>query len=375
MLEFILYLLLVLYASILAGCIYYWVRMPETIPPAGYRPSTKLSVIIPVRNEAGNIQKLLGLLEKQSYPKALVEVIVVDDHSEDDTVNLIENFQTRLQLKLVRLASFEGLQQKKAAIRKGIELAEGELLVLTDGDCQVQPEWLVNLEYTYRRTGANFISAPVCLLPGRSLFERMQVVEFASLIGTGGASIAAGKPNMCNGANIAYPKFAYEAVNGFAGNEHIASGDDEFLMHKIHRQLGKVVFLKSAAATVHTPAMQQLSQFFSQRVRWASKWRSYSSSNVQAVALVVFLINFALLVAFPLALTQFLSIKVYVQVFIGKFVIDLIFLTLVLNFFNRTKDILYVFPLQLFYIPYVVYAALAGLAGKYQWKGRKIITH
>src|SRR5213075_2078285 len=126
--------------------------------------------------------------------------------------------------------------------------------------------------------GARFISGPVKLEEGNSLFGKMQVTEFASLIGTGAASIGFGMPNMCNGANLAFEKAAFVAVNGYAGNDKIASGDDEFLMHKIHSQFpGSVCFLKNPKAIVRTNVQQSLSGFLSQRIRWASKWKFYDN--------------------------------------------------------------------------------------------------
>ena len=49
---------------------------------------TSLSVIIPVRNEAANIEALLNDISNQTYPKNAFEVIVVDDSSEDETVEI-----------------------------------------------------------------------------------------------------------------------------------------------------------------------------------------------------------------------------------------------------------------------------------------------
>src|SRR5690606_38865489 len=105
----------------------------------------------------------------------------------------------KLHLRLIRLADYEGLTQKKAAVQKGVELAGGELLVFTDGDCRVQPGWLRAFAYAFATQQPKFISGPVSFHQTHSLFERMQLVEFASLIGIGAASIQLHKPNMCNG--------------------------------------------------------------------------------------------------------------------------------------------------------------------------------
>ena len=199
------------------------------------------------------------------------------------------------------------------------------------------------------------------------------MVEFASLIGIGGASIGMGKPNMCNGANLAYTKQVFQEVNGFAGNETIASGDDEFLLHKIHKLYpDKAYFLKHKGATVYTEARKTISSFMSQRIRWASKWRAYQDAHVKLLALIVFIVNLLLFVAFFMMMGGVLPIWLFIGAIVVKFAADFLFLSRILSFLGRKKYILYMLPLQLVYIPYVVITAILGFSGRYTWKGRTI---
>ncbi|MFT2008840.1 glycosyltransferase [Pontibacter sp. 13R65] len=373
--SLLLYISLLAYGYIIVRRLIAWRQLPETNIPATYHPTTKLSVIIPVRNEEGPLQELLQDLAKQTYPAALCEVLVINDHSEDATARVVQDFidSFPFPLRLVQLADYEGLMQKKAAVRKGVELAGGELLVLTDGDCRVQPEWLALFEYAFTSRKAKFISGPVSFYQTQTLFERMQLVEFASLIGIGAASIQLQRPNMCNGANLAYTREAFEQVGGFSGNEGIASGDDEFLLHKINRQFpGSIFFLKNKQAVVHTKARKTIKSFFSQRIRWASKWKSYQEWHVQLVALSVFLVNLLLLLAIPWFMAGGVSVVALVGAYAIKFGIDFLFLRPVLIFLNKKKELVYMLPLQLVYTPYVIYTAVCGLTGRYRWKGRLI---
>lgn len=352
-----------------------WGKLPEINVPENWQPTIKLSVIIPVRNEAANILHLLQDLEKQAYPKHLFEVIIVDDHSEDETKTIVTKFAhtSTLTIKCTELNDYVNYSGKKAAVQKGIELAAGELLVFTDGDCRVQPEWLQLYAYTYQTHQPKFISGPVSFYNTYSLLERMQLVEFASLIGIGGASIGMGKPNMCNGANLAYTKQAFEEVNGFAGNEGIASGDDEFLLHKISQEHPeKVFFLKHRQAIVYTKARKTISSFLSQRIRWASKWRAYQQWHVKLLALIVFTVNLLLFVGLGMAIVGALPASVFISAIVAKFAVDFLFLSRILSFLGRKQYIWYMLPLQLVYIPYVVVTAILGLTGRYRWKGRTI---
>ncbi|HSI90294.1 MAG TPA: glycosyltransferase [Adhaeribacter sp.] len=366
--------LVIFYSVLIAVAVLGWLKLKETRLPDNYCPQNRLSVLIPVRNEALNITNLLSDLAAQHYPKQLMEVLVIDDDSEDETAQLVQDHarNSELNIRLLSLENGRG-KGKKSAIGLGLEQATGQLIVQTDGDCRVKPCWLALLEHQYQSTGAKFISGPVCLQDNDRFFGKLQVVEFASLIGTGAAAIAMGKPNMCNGANLAYEKAAFYHVGGFSGNEHLASGDDEFLMHKIWKQFpGKVSFLKNSGATVFTPAAATVRQFLGQRVRWASKWRFYKNVAPQLVALLVFSVNAGLLIGLGAWLAGKTGTIHFWILWLAKSGIDFVFLGLVLRFFRRTRFLFYSLPLQLVYAPYVVYCALAGLTGNYRWKGRNL---
>jgi len=354
-----------------------WWKLPALRVPAAFQPATPLSVIIPVRNEAENIVQLLQDLECQNYPKQLLEVIVVDDHSEDRTVELVLAYKqgSTMILSLLQLGHAADLQHKKGAVQCGVAAACGQLLVLTDGDCRVGPNWLRQYAYLFETQKPCFISAPVCFHDTGSTFERMQLVEFAGLIGIGAASIALKQPNMCNGANLAYTKEVFYKVGGFAGNEGVASGDDEFLLHKVHAHFpGRVAFLKNDEAIVYTGARKTLISFFAQRVRWAGKWKLYQRRQVQLLALLVFTVNLLLFVAFPLLLLGRMPLLVFSAAYLAKFAIDCLFLERILSFMGKRQYLKYMLPLQLVYIPYVIITAVLGLFGRYSWKGRLIRT-
>ncbi len=375
--RYLLLLSLLAYGWLILRRLAAWNRMSSTDAPHGFQPETSITIIIPVRNEAANITTLLQDLEAQQYPCHLIEVLVLDDHSEDETVALAEQFFSKftLAVKCIRLNTYVKYSGKKAAIQKGVELAQGELLVFTDGDCRVGPEWLRQYAYLYETKQPYFISGPVAFQHTHTLFERMQLVEFASLMGVGGASIELRKPNMCNGANLAYTKAVFGQVEGFSGNETVASGDDEFLLHKVSSLYPeKVAFLKSHKAIVYTMAHKRLINFMSQRVRWASKWKAYQRLDVQLVALNVFVVNLLLFTAIPLVWLGLLPVPWFVGAYVTKFGIDFLFLDRILLFLRRRRYVWYMLPLQLVYVPYVVGTALAGLFGRYRWKGRTIRT-
>jgi cellulose synthase/poly-beta-1,6-N-acetylglucosamine synthase-like glycosyltransferase len=339
-------------------------------------PSTFISVVVAVRNEEKNIAKLLEDLNAQTYPASLFEVLIIDDHSTDSTTEIVRSYISKAKFSLVCDTSGESANgsYKKKAIQAGVEKSKGTLIVTTDGDCRVGSEWLSTIENFYRQTGAKFISSPVNFFKGEGLFKEMQSVEFASLIGSGAACLNMGIPNMCNGANIAYEKKVFIEVNGFQGNEHVPSGDDEFLMHKIFRKYpDKVMFLKTEAAMVFTEAKETLSEFISQRKRWASKWGSYTYINIKVLAFFIFLYNLSLLIAGSLVIAGKYSLVLLLLQLSPKILLEALFLSDILRLSLQRLNFFLFLLMQLFYPFYIVIVALTSRLGGYSWKGRKIM--
>ncbi|MVM33651.1 glycosyltransferase [Spirosoma sp. HMF4905] len=333
-----------------------------------------ITVVIPVRNEAEHIENLLNDLNRQSYPH--FEVIVADDSSTDTTLSIIQQYaqqQASFILRPLPLTNEQTASPKKRAITQSIALAAGSLIVATDGDCRVGPHWLRAIASFYKETGARLISGPVTFTTEETIFDSLQTVEFASLIGSGACTMALGVPTMCNGANLCYVKEVFAEVGGFAGVDHLASGDDEFLMHKIStRYPDGIRFLKSADAIVRTQPHRSMRAFYNQRKRWASKWRAYKSYLPSVLAVFVFLSNAAPIVAILGWLMGFLNGNTTLVVIGLKAVSEFLFLRQILVFLQK-KSSVWIIPLtQLIYPLYVLFFGLAAQGKGYVWKDRKL---
>lgn len=334
-----------------------------------------ISVLIPVRNEETNIGPLLNDLASQSLDSSLFEILIADDDSTDNTAQIVAEKKKKLaiKVKILRLPPRESnASPKKRAITEAMKVAKGEIIVCTDGDCRVQPNWLLDISNYFEANKPVFLSSPVYFIKPdnglsflQKIWVRLQQIEFASLIVSGAVSIKTGYPNMCSGANIAYLKSAFEQVKGFEGNEHIASGDDEFLMHKMAgRFKGKIHYLKSKEVTVYTEALPDFRSFYSQRKRWAGKWSHYRSFAPKVMALFVFLSNAGLIYAFMTGNIFLTSLKL---------IPELIFLGGISLFFKSYSNLILVPFLQLIYPFYVVFFGLSSLdKSSYSWKNRKL---
>src|SRR5438552_2515384 len=146
----------------------------------------------------------------------------------------------------------------------------------------------------YEEKDPVFIAAPVILQNNSSVLQMFQALDFLVLQGITAASVYKQFHSMCNGANLAYEKKAFEEVKGFESIDHIASGDDMLLMHKIRKKFpGRLNYLKSKKVIVSTQPMKTWKEFLNQRTRWASKARFYDDKRIFFVLLLVYLFNFS----------------------------------------------------------------------------------
>jgi cellulose synthase/poly-beta-1,6-N-acetylglucosamine synthase-like glycosyltransferase len=359
-----------------------WLRIDTytTPTPTPDLPATFISVIVVARNEEENIVHLLQDIENQRYATGQYEVIIVDDHSSDRTVEVVEAFaiEASFRVRILKLADL--VQQplpdgnyKKTGIEWGVREAQGELIVTTDGDCRVGKNWLQTYGTFYASSGAKFISGPVTFFDEKSVFEKMQTVEFASLIGSGAATLAMGIPTMCNGANLAYEKAVFEEVSGYNGVSGTASGDDLFLLHKVYTKYAdKVFFLKSQEAIVSTHAKATIQEFYWQRKRWAGKWNLYKDKRVTLLAVFVFVCNASLTASLVALTCGFLPLNLFFAGLGLRFGVEFIMLASVLTFLQKPQASWWIIPLQAFYFLYVTFFGLVAQKKGYVWKERNL---
>jgi cellulose synthase/poly-beta-1,6-N-acetylglucosamine synthase-like glycosyltransferase len=362
------------YVVLIAAFCFGWVRTNSQVAASSAR--VNVAVIIAARNEEAVIPDCLRSLASQAYPSERMEVIIVNDHSEDRTAEIAESFcRERPNWKTL---SSEG-PGKKNAIATGIKNTTAELIITTDADCSMGDQWIEKITAFYEKSGAAMIAAPVAFKNERSTFEKMQSLEMMALMGSTCGSLYFNRPIMCNGANLAYQRKIYNELNGFEGIDHLASGDDVLLMYKFaDAHKGGVMFLKEPEAVVYTGAKNNISEFMLQRKRWASKGFGLLNAETKLVSIVIYL--FCFFIVLMGALSGFASIKsaIYLPflqiclILMGiKCVIDFLLLFLAASFFKKKRYLYLFLPEQFIYILYVV---LAGMPGKkkYEWKGRKI---
>lgn len=356
-----------------------WQKLPW-IGPASWKNDhfsrEMVSVVIAVRNEAENIGALIEDLSKQTYPKSLFEVIIVDDHSTDGTENIIKNQQSAGHFNLVYVRSEyvenPAISPKKQALQQGIEKTRGTVVLTTDGDCRLGPEWIQTFAGFFAKNTILFVAGPVFFHPVTSFLDHFQELDFVSLIGTGAASIGWGFPLMCNGANLGFRRAVFDQVGGHQQLEGIISGDDIFLMQQVHKHFpGQVAFLKSGKAVVRTAPEPDLRSFVQQRRRWAGKWRQYLFAWSRVVPVFIFGYHLSTLVVLTLVfMARFNPVVLLAGVFV-RMLLEYLFLNKILLFQGKRLKLHHFVPVALLYPLYAVFFGFLVNIPGFEWKGRK----
>jgi cellulose synthase/poly-beta-1,6-N-acetylglucosamine synthase-like glycosyltransferase len=335
-----------------------------------------VSVIIPVRNEEGNILRILEEMRGQDFPATLLEVIVADDYSEDSTMILAGNFaqeHPEFPIKLIP-STLSGtiVPGKKSAIARAVAMARGEILLFTDADTWRGTGWISSMVSAFGSEEIQMVLGPVFFCNEQTLLQKIQALEFSGIMGTTAGSAALGYPVMCNGANLAYRRTAFFQTGGFRDNIRHASGDDQFMMSAIRKQFGKrsLVFNADPLSRVSTEPEATAGGFLNQRLRWVSKSIGYRDPVVIFAGIVTWLTHLLLLTGIFLGFSFPYLFRLSLFIWFAKILVEYPMVWIMTRFFNKQKLRGYYFIAQAFQLFYVPLAVLLGLLVPYRWKGR-----
>ncbi len=332
-----------------------------------------VSVVVPFRNESNTILDNLRSLEQQTLDQDSYEIIYVDDQSTDDSFSKINSSIAASNIFVYSLSVEHQVANKKYAIEYGTTKAKGEVILLTDADCTHEPEWIESMLSSFDKNTA-LVSGPVKYQNCKTVFQKLQQIEFAGLILTGAGLIGTGDPIICSSANLAFRKEVFTEVGGYNDLRNLSSGDDDLLLQKISNETDyKIKFNISKEAIVSTFPNSNISSFKNQRKRWASKGLFYQKKTLIIRLIFVFLFYLGLVIQPILGL-------MLDKIFFLTFALCIVSKPLVEYFIlRRGKGILFdQIPLYLFlmaeffHIPYILYSSLAGAFGNFEWKNRKL---
>lgn len=335
-----------------------------------------ISVIVCMRNESRSITHTLTALTEQDYPERKFEIIVADDFSEDDSVVIAEKFAMKNTNRNIRVLKAAAHQKpgKKFALAEAVSHADGEIIAMTDADCSMSKDWLKTMVNHHLTSGTVLTAGPV-RLTGNSFFQQMQQIEFMSLSGSTASFIQMKKPLMVNAANMMFGKKAFIDSGRMNPAESSASGDDTFFMLQLaERNPNSISFCKAESAIVETPAIESLSQFVQQRIRWASKTRHYPSPQIRLTGIGLFAFHFLILLFFILSFVNSRFIFPTIILVLSKYMADGILLSHYNRFFKIKAGMASWMVIFLIHPFYMTLIPLLTLKQNYIWKGRLVKT-
>lgn len=336
-----------------------------------------VSVLIPARNEEKSIEGCLESVLANDYPSDRVEIIVVDDGSTDRTGELVRTYQyvhaggmmdEREPVRLIRLDHLEGgIAHKKRALARAVEEATGEIILTTDADCTVPEGWIGSM-VSYFEGDVGMVTGPVLYRRWETVLARLQSLEFLGLVALGAGLVGIGRPHLCNSANLAYRRRAYDDVGGYSGLEGVTTGDDEMLLHRMaYESAWQVRSCMDPGAAVETDPNRTLREFFLQRKRWASAHARYAHLRLTITSILCYLFYLSI----PAALL-FWSPYLFWGTLAAKIMAEACLLFPAAKQFDRGPLMALLVPAQVVYIPYILAIGIAGTLGGYTWKGRKV---
>ena len=339
---------------------------------AASREPPSVSVIVAARDEAAGIGLCLSALRAQVFA-GTVEVIVVDDRSEDNTAAVVESMMVEWPtLKLVRAAGHPRFAcPKKSALAQGIESSSGELLLFTDADCRPPPQWIASTAGAFRED-VGLVAGFAYPQPGRGLRARLLALDNLTIAAMSAGSFAMGSPLACTGRNLAYRRRVYDEVGGFADIGHLIGGDDVYFTRLVRSKASQWQLEYNAdpeSAVVCHQGAATWSEVTQQKLRHAAKAGHYRGPAL-ALGATVYVFHLLLLLSAAESAIHLHIGTTLVGVWGAKWLIDAL---LVWRFEGSRghRRLLAVLPLLEFgYIPYVLLFVPLGYLGVFRWKGQ-----
>lgn len=245
--------------------------------PTNKQQSLAVSIVIAAKNEAKNLPQLISHLMNQSHPN--YEVIIVNDRSTDNSFQILEAEVLKHQnfhvLNITELPpKWTG---KKFALKKGIEAAKHDVILLTDADCIPKSDnWISLMTEQY--------DDKTQIILGFSPYQQMkgllnQFIQFETLwTGIQYLSFAlAGKPYMGVGRNLSYQKSIFNK-DAFSKNSHIVGGDDDLLINNKANSENTKIVIDPNSHTLSIPKVTWAA-YFIQKMRHLSVGTYYNKKD------------------------------------------------------------------------------------------------
>lgn len=329
-----------------------------------------VSIVIPVRNEEENIERCLISLEALEYPRDKLEIIVVDDHSDDNTASIVQSFSERNPtISLISLSEQKNSESGKiAALAQGYSFSSGEIILQTDADCVVPQRWVCSMVSRFE-DGVGIVGGMTILDTFHRIntcFTQMQSLDWMYLLGVGAGASGIGIPLSCFGNNLAVRRAAYESAGGYESLPFTFT-EDFAVFRAITRSGWNAAYSLEEDSLIQSLPPKTFRAFLNQRLRWASGGIKLAGAGIVFLA-AAFLLHFLVIISIVFNVSPLY----WTAAICTASVFDFIFLYILAKKVNRIKLLLYFPLLELYYYLYTtVFGLLMPFISSLSWKGRK----
>jgi cellulose synthase/poly-beta-1,6-N-acetylglucosamine synthase-like glycosyltransferase len=328
-----------------------------------------VAIIVAARNEELNIGPCLESIAQLTYPKNLLDVVIVNDGSTDATESIIKKYAEKHSFIRLHNASDDTtshLRGKTNAVAQGIEISRGELLLFTDADCIVPQHWAEETAKYYNDDGVGLV-AGFTSLKSTNPFEAIQAIDWFVLFSIAAATVRLHFPVTAVGNNLSVRRKAYESVGGYK-NIPFSVTEDYALFHAVTATKSwKARFPVDASTLVESLPCPSLPSLFSQKKRW---FTGGADMDMKSIALFAtgFVFKSLLVITF---LTQ--GIQPVLAPLVAKLFVDFWLVRPALSTFGRLNLLLYFPFFEIYYTLYVVLFPVIVLFNRnVSWKERHL---
>lgn len=231
----------------------------------------RVSVIVPARNEEANLRRCIDALMRTDYPQDAIEFIMVNDRSTDGTAEELQKL-TASDGRFVLVnktddGAHTNLRGKPGALQAGIDRATGDLLMMTDADCVIHPQWVRSMAAPFADDSVGMVCG-FTTIRTRSFFHALQDVEWLYSQAMAKGGVGNHVPLGCYGNNIAIRRWTYDHVGGYAAIPFSIT-EDLALLQRVSDHDQEVIYQCRREATVETLPCVTLAEYVRQRQRWA----------------------------------------------------------------------------------------------------------
>lgn len=322
------------------------------------------SVIVAARNEEKNILNCLQSLAELNYPEGKLEIIIIDDNSQDKTAELIKEFVSgKSNFVFLQAGKIKtSLTGKSAVLAEGISKSRGEIILTTDADCTVGKHWAKNIASYYREDVG--VVCGYTTYKTKNIFSAVQNMDLTFLL-----SVASGLMNSkfavsAIGNNMSFRKSVYIETGGLENLKPSVTEDYALIKAFSSLKKYKMLFPADAGTVVTSVACEDCKSLYHQKKRWA-----VGGMDSSFIGLFVMSAGWATSIILLLSLFSIYSLYFFV---LFKFAIDFLFLKYAGFKLKQKMNPLYFILFEIYFLSYIsVLPFVLLFSRKVKWKERE----